>query len=255
VRLEVEELGRSGGTVLLIHGLGVSGGLLAGTAERLAEGRRVLLPDLRGHGRSSAGPPRELDDYASDLVPLLRANAPAALVGISFGSLVACRLWRLAPEAVEAVVLFDPTLDPRPLLRWAAAEAERRGTGIERVVFEPYLVRDEGRLLETLARFPLAAELDAAGRLRVARATLECDGPTLRATLPLLRDAATPVRPAETGVPLTLLRARDGIVCPAAAAEAWARENGAAVVELPCGHQAPVNAPELLAAAIDHALA
>ena len=165
-----------------------------------------------------------------------------------------CDLWRLLPEAVTAVVLFDPALELGPLLAWAAAEAERRGIAVEEAALEPYLVRDEDALLETLARHPLSSELDEPGLERLAEAVLACDAETLRATLPLLRGAPPPSRPPGAAAQLTLLRARDGILCPAGAAAAFAERERAEVVELPCGHQAPLTAPVLLGRAIEHAL-
>jgi pimeloyl-ACP methyl ester carboxylesterase len=254
VRVEVEELGRGGDTVVLVHGLAVDGALLRDTVAILAERRRVVLPDLRGHGRSPAEPPEALEDYARDLVPLLEAHAPAALVGLSFGSIVVSDLWRLLPEAVTSVVLFDPALELGPLLAWAETESKRRGIAVEEAALEPYLVRDERTLLEALARHPLSSELEGPGLRRLAEAMLACDGETLRATLPLLRAAPAPARPPGTTARLTLLRARDGILCPAATAVAFAGREHAHVVELPCGHQAPLTAPVLLGRAIEHAL-
>ena len=254
MRLEVEELGRGGDAVVLVHGLAVGGALLRETAAVLAEHRRVLLPDLRGHGRSPGVPPAALEDYACDLLPVLDAHAPAALVGLSFGCVVASDLWRLLPDAVTTVALFDPALELGPLLAWATSEAERRGIAVEEAVLEPYLVRDERELLETLARHPLSSELEGPGLERLAEAVLACDAETLRATLPLLRGAPPPGRPPGATGRLTLLRARDGMLCPAEAAAAFAERECAEVMELPCGHQAPLTAPLLLGRAIEHAL-
>ena len=254
LEVEVEELGRGGDTVVLVHGLAVDGSLLRGTAAILAERGHVVLPDLRGHGRSPAAPPEALEDYARDLVPLLEAHAPAALVGLSFGCVVVSDLWRLLPEAVTSVVLFDPALEIGALLAWAETESERRAIAVEEAALEPYLVSDERALLETLARHPLSSELEGPGLRRLAEAVLACDTETLLATLPLLRASLPPSRPQGTTAPLTLLRARDGILCPAAAAAAFAEREHAQVVELPCGHQAPLTAPVLLGRAIEHAL-
>jgi pimeloyl-ACP methyl ester carboxylesterase len=254
VRVAVEVLGRGGSPVLLVHGLGVAGEILVETAELVAEQHHVVLPDLRGHGATPGAPPQALEDYARDLLPLLDDHAPATIVGISFGAVVALDLWRLAPAAVADVVVFDPLLDPSPLVGWAAAESERRGIAFGEAVFEPYLAREEGQLLEALARYPLSAELDERGRRLTARLVLATDEATIRATLPLLPEAVFSARPAGHGGRFTLLRARDGLVCPEPAAAAFAAERGGAVVEVPSGHQAPVTAPRELASAILHAL-
>ena len=63
---------------------------------------------------------------------------------------------------------------------WAAGEAERRGIAVEEAALEPYLVRGEVALVETLARHPLSSELDGPGLERLAEAVLACDAETLR---------------------------------------------------------------------------
>jgi pimeloyl-ACP methyl ester carboxylesterase len=48
----------SGPPLLLVHGLMVSGEMFEPVIERLAARHRVVVPDLRGHGRSRGLPPR-----------------------------------------------------------------------------------------------------------------------------------------------------------------------------------------------------
>ena len=85
----------SGARVVLLHPVGLDLTFFAPMAEELRRSFTVLSVDLRGHGQSPASPPaRSLDDYADDVRALLGALgfAPAAVVGFSFGGIVAQHL-------------------------------------------------------------------------------------------------------------------------------------------------------------------
>ena len=97
---------RSAELVLCLHGLGGSGLNFSLTAPRLAENRRVLVPDLLGHGRSPA-PPAGVGAVAAQLQMIrgLVDSAPherVTLIGHSMGGVLAalhassCRTRRTA---------------------------------------------------------------------------------------------------------------------------------------------------------------
>ncbi len=96
-------------TVLLVHGLGASGGLnWFRTFEMLGAEFRVLAPDLRGHGRGVRSPQAfRLADCADDLAALLDAleTGPVLVAGYSMGGPVAQLLSRRHPELVAGLVL------------------------------------------------------------------------------------------------------------------------------------------------------
>jgi pimeloyl-ACP methyl ester carboxylesterase len=104
VRLRWFEAG-SGPTVALLHGLGGAASNWMLVAPALSERFRVLVPELPGHGGSSAlpGPAETLDPYADRVAALL--PAPAVLVGHSLGAVVALRLASRSPELVRGLVL------------------------------------------------------------------------------------------------------------------------------------------------------
>jgi pimeloyl-ACP methyl ester carboxylesterase len=104
VRIRTFEAG-SGPTIALLHGLGGAASNWALVAPPLAERFRVLVPDLPGHGGSSAlpAPVETLDAYADRVASLL--PAPAVIVGHSLGAVVALRLAARRPELVRGVVL------------------------------------------------------------------------------------------------------------------------------------------------------
>ncbi len=102
-----------GPLVLALHGLTGHGRRWAALAEEYLPDLRIIAPDLRGHGRSSALPPWTLEAVADDLVPLL-AGEPALVVGHSFGGATALHLAQRHPELVRSLVLLDPAMGMDP---------------------------------------------------------------------------------------------------------------------------------------------
>ncbi|MFC9248669.1 alpha/beta fold hydrolase [Streptomyces sp. NPDC057136] len=100
----------NGPTLLLVHGWGGDGAEWS-AHRRLWVHRRVVVPDLRGHGRSprprSGYGPR---DYAADLAALLDelGTGPVVAVGHSMGGQVVTALAVEHPWLVRALVVLDP---------------------------------------------------------------------------------------------------------------------------------------------------
>jgi len=93
-----------GETLVLVHGLGGSAANWLALAPLLLPGRRVLVPELPGHGGSDPLPAAaSLNGYADRIAGLL--EEPAAVVGHSLGGAVALRLAIRRPELVRALVL------------------------------------------------------------------------------------------------------------------------------------------------------
>lgn len=107
--LHVRERGESGPAVVALHGLFGSGDNLAGLAAELADEYRVLLPDLRNHGRSPWSETTTLAAMAGDIKALLDREQleQAVLVGHSLGGKVAMELALQAPERVSALIVAD----------------------------------------------------------------------------------------------------------------------------------------------------
>ncbi len=103
--------------VVLIHGLFGASANWHGIARRLAEDRRVLVPDLRNHGDSPWSEPMDYPSMAADLAGLLadRSIDRAHLVGHSMGGKVAMWLALAAPGRVGSLVVVDmaPVRYPR----------------------------------------------------------------------------------------------------------------------------------------------
>ncbi len=101
-------VGGEGAPLVLVHGLGGAASNWVGVAPHLAQRFRVLVPDLPGHAGSSPLPAAAtLDPYAERVHELAEQEEmlPAALVGHSFGGLVALRFALRRPQDVRALVL------------------------------------------------------------------------------------------------------------------------------------------------------
>jgi len=112
VGIEYEVTG-AGRPVLLLHGFPDSGRLWRNQVPALAEaGFRVIVPDLRGYGRS--GKPEAVEAYS---LPFLAGDALAVLadldidrahvVGHDWGAALAWGLAALAPERVDHMVALS----------------------------------------------------------------------------------------------------------------------------------------------------
>jgi pimeloyl-ACP methyl ester carboxylesterase len=110
--LHVEQRGE-GPPLLLVHGAGEDSSMLAGQAEALAAaGYRVITYDRRGTGRSgrAAWPGEGADQHADDAAALLATldAAPATVLGLSSGGVVALALAARHPEAIARVIAWEP---------------------------------------------------------------------------------------------------------------------------------------------------
>jgi pimeloyl-ACP methyl ester carboxylesterase len=144
-------LPETGLPVICLHGLTRNSRDFEAVAPRIAAlGRRVVVPDMRGRGRSANDPDPAhyvLTVYAQDVAKLMDALGveKAVFVGTSMGALITMVLASTAPGRVAASVINDtsPQLDPAGLSRiagyvgraapvadWAAAaEAVRANNG------------------------------------------------------------------------------------------------------------------------------
>lgn len=157
----------AGPHVALLHPVGLDLTFLLPVAAELSRRYTVLCVDARGHGQSPAMPPAtRLEDYADDVHALLAHLdfAPCAVVGFSFGGMVAQTLALRHPQDVRALVpCACPSTLPEPN-RLIAAE---RGATAERGGMAAVLDA-------TLARWFTAA-FRAGGGAEAARARLLSD--------------------------------------------------------------------------------
>jgi pimeloyl-ACP methyl ester carboxylesterase len=97
-----------GEPLVLVHGLGGAAANWLALAPLLLRGRRLLVPELPGHGGSEPLPAApNLNAYADSLAALIEREGfpPAAVVGHSLGGAIALRLAIRRPDAVSCLVL------------------------------------------------------------------------------------------------------------------------------------------------------
>jgi pimeloyl-ACP methyl ester carboxylesterase len=102
-------VGGEGAPLVLVHGLAGAAYNFTELAPFLARRRRVLIPDLPGHGGTRALPAVEgLGDLAAHVARVAEHEgmAPAAVLGYSMGGVLALRLAAERHDAVAAVVLL-----------------------------------------------------------------------------------------------------------------------------------------------------
>jgi alpha-beta hydrolase superfamily lysophospholipase len=122
-RLHVTEVLPTGsglGTIVLVHGYGEHSGRYMDVADQMAaRGYRVVMPDVRGHGRSQGdrGFVERFDDYVADLeIVLASTRTPPtqlALVGHSNGGLIAAAWLTRGGQGVKCAALTSPFLGIR----------------------------------------------------------------------------------------------------------------------------------------------
>jgi len=282
--LHVADAGR-GRPIVLLHGWATSGRVLGGLAETLAARFRVVVPDLRGHGRSPPPPgPFSLDDHGADVADLVRRldlERPV-LAGWSMGAQVAvAAAARLVQGGCAAAEPATARRDAAPAPGTASAEGSPRGAGgvaglALLAATARFTTRDgDGRGLppeqveglkarlrihagKALGRFFAACiaegEVDAAARRRI-QALLGAEPPGTEAALDALDALAAGDQRAalpSIGAPVLLVHGgRDAVVPPAASeAMAAALPRARRVLLAGAGHAAFLTRPDEVAGAI-----
>lgn len=112
IRIVYRRTGGAKPPVVLLHGLMGSGACWTPLARALEGDFDVVMPDLRGHGGSSAPPHGyRYDDLANDVVGLVRGLdlSPPVLIGHSMGGMTAAVVASLGAVVLRGLVLVDPT--------------------------------------------------------------------------------------------------------------------------------------------------
>ena len=113
VRLNVVAMGQGATALVFVHGLLLDNhsSFYMSIAPAIAKHARVLLYDLRGHGRSEQPPSGyAIDDMVDDLRGLVDVEAggqPVVVVGHSFGGHIALRFASRHPERTAALILLE----------------------------------------------------------------------------------------------------------------------------------------------------
>jgi len=106
------EVHGSGPVLLLSHGYSATSQMWTGQVEALSKGHRLVIWDMRGHGRSDSPDDPALYSEAhtvADMAALLdHVGAPAAIVGgLSLGGYMSLAFHRTHPQRVRALLIID----------------------------------------------------------------------------------------------------------------------------------------------------
>ena len=238
VALHVHEWGdRAGEPLVCLHGITAHGARFRKLAEERLAHRRVLAPDLRGHGRSPHEPPWSLRRHVADVLQTADALGveDADWLGHSFGARVALELAAATPERVRRLVLLDPAVwvpPPVALDRAERARVQSSFAAPEEAVAERLasgtVLHTPRALLEEEAAAHLERGTDGRLRFRYAPAAVVAAYGELAEPPPLERVRA----------PALLVRGASSDVCPDALVDAVRSALGTRleVVEVPGGH-------------------
>ena len=255
------DYGGDGPPLVCVHGLAGSALNWMAVAPALADRFRVVVPDLRGFGRTPLGPGTRLSDNLRLLDGFLRAVArePAVLVGNSMGGLLAVRQAARSPETVSSLVLVDPALPwrgrrPLDLPLWAFFLAlvspvsvgflnrRARVLGAERMAARVLAMccADPTRVPDELVRAHIALEEERIGR-RAQRALAQ----GARSLLWALTRGVPAEDYRRVRAPVLIVHGEADRLVPVEASRAIGRRFGWAVEALPgVGHVPMVEAPE-----------
>jgi pimeloyl-ACP methyl ester carboxylesterase len=88
--LYVREPGKQGPALLLLHGLGANADVWEPLLDIIKDAwpGRIIVPDLRGHGRSPHGLHYGYGQHANDMADLLQPGEPTYVIGHSLGGVI-----------------------------------------------------------------------------------------------------------------------------------------------------------------------
>jgi pimeloyl-ACP methyl ester carboxylesterase len=207
----------------------------------------VVLPDLRGCGRSTRGLPSERytwDAVVADLLALLDGLGIARtdVLGFSTGGLIAQRLVLAAPHRFRRLVVASSSVVPVPPDAFAYRP--------ERAETPPGLEGSEANRADAIAAAAVdvwqeEARPDYLSRVAAIRFSGEWWRPWKAGTLPPVRVPDAERRLADLGLPMLLLHGRQDMTFPAVLAEQAAARNPAAkaVIIEDAGHMTHIDQP------------
>ncbi len=117
IKFHTQQMGNKGSPLIMLHGLFV-GSMTTWyftTAPLLKKKYKVLLYDLRSHGKTEKVPSGyDLDTMVKDLESLTSVynHEPITLIGHSYGALIALRYAQTNPNRVKRLVIVEAPLPP-----------------------------------------------------------------------------------------------------------------------------------------------
>ncbi len=239
VGLSYVEYGHQNPPVLILHGLAGSGREFELTAQALLP-RRVILPDLRGHGHSTRRPADvSREALVSDVVAVIETlspDMPVILVGQSVGGHIGMLAAARYPHLVEKLVLLEVS---------AGGAGDDAASRAMRDYFEswPLPFPDLGAATVFLGDGPLATAWVAGLEFRDGGWWPRFDADVMEAMLRDVDGRALWDDWESVDVPTLLLFAEHGMFSAGLAEELTSRAGNARRVDIPgASHDAHLNA-------------
>jgi pimeloyl-ACP methyl ester carboxylesterase len=237
-----EIIGDGEPTLLLLHGVGANGAVFRPLVKALDWPGRIIVPDLRGHGRSPHARHYGMAHHAADVADLLEPHARVDVVGYSMGGAVALVLANgLYGVTVNRVTAFGLKI------RWSEDELAK-GEAFATSPVRWFDTRDAAadrfiRIAGLSGRVaPDDPAVEAGIRHEGGRWRLAADNATVRAAGTSVADMVTSAH-----VPIRLFCGASDPMVTAAELQAFDRE---AIALEGCGHNAHVDDPSAVAALI-----
>lgn len=215
--LAYEERGR-GKPILFIHGFPLNRKMWEPQIEIFSKNRRVVAPDLRGHGQTEATPgPYRMEMLADDchrLLESLGVTQPVVICGLSMGGYITLAFYRKYPGRVAGLVLAATRAgadseEGRANREKAAAQA--RASGISAII--------DGMLPKLLAPTTYQEQPELVERVREIMAETSVEG-VIGAQLGMKeRPDSTPFL-GQIRVPTLIVHGTEDQIIPAAEAQA-----------------------------------
>jgi pimeloyl-ACP methyl ester carboxylesterase len=245
IQLSYHDLGQ-GRPVILIHAFPLNSAMWEPQIAELKDGLRLIVPDLRGFGRSELGdPPLSLRRYADDIVMLLDTLGirRATMAGVSMGGYIILAMLEPYLDRIESLILADTragadTDEAREGRLQSAQLAEAQGA---LAVGEPMLAK----LLSPGAPEALRQEV------RAIIAANQGPGVAAAQRSMAARPDSTALLEQVTVPALVVVGADDALTPPREAHTLHAGIKNSQLVEIPgAGHLANIEAPEAFNAAV-----
>jgi pimeloyl-ACP methyl ester carboxylesterase len=206
----------------------------------LSDIRRVIAPDLDGHGVNPAGEPkRSMDEIARSLAEMLEAEGLSSvdLAGFSMGGYAALAFCRLFPDRVNSLALLDSR---------TASDSEEGQAGRDKMIAE-IEIRGSAAAADAMLPKMFTDEVPSGLRDEVEGWMVQQPAGALIADLLAMRDRSdSALTVAQLSVPLLVVAGLQDPIISVAEAEAIAETAvyGRLVVVDAASHLAPLEQPQ-----------
>jgi 3-oxoadipate enol-lactonase len=242
-------------TLLLVHGFPLDRRMWHEQIESLSKVARVIVPDLRGFGKSTPGGQTiSMERLADDLAALLDGlpvTEPIVMCGLSMGGYVAWQFWLRHAERLSGLILCDTksaadTAEAAANREKVAQQVLEQGSSVIAEAMLPKLFHEK-----TAERNSVAVKLMQEVMLNTAPATVAAAQRAMA-----VRQNVTP-RLGEMNLPTLVIVGEKDAISPPAEMQTIADSLPQAefVVVPEAGHMSPLENPAVFNAAVEKFLA